>query len=189
MPEKIIYDCFIGVLVPDDVAIAYERFKNKVRQAVPGLGYSQDAPRITVWNSVDIRERSLEPMQNTLERHREMLRGASIMVSGLGYLLPDNPFMAYLEARVPPQLVDFRTATRADLSTFCRDERLEYHPHLRFAFMPRQEQKRTFRRNEQKLREMCAGINWSFPVTQVAIWGKDQANQTARPIRTITLLK
>lgn len=117
-----------------------------------------------------------------------MLKNSEITVGGLGSFGGDDPRVLFLNVLYPKVLKEFnQSVTQLLEKYYAEDNALPFHPHMTVARITAPEAKQSFKGSISKLKNRLDEINWTFPITEVVLYGVDSTKHPEHHAKIIII--
>lgn len=102
-----------------------------------------------------------------------------VTVGKFGVFGGENPKTIFLDTKCPESLTPFRKIISKILDkNSAQDNFMPFYPHMTVATVKEENYKEEFINLQPKLKELLDCISWTFPITELALYG---ANSTQSP--------
>lgn len=172
---KVYTTCFIGIPLPKKYQQEFEKILLKVSEMYPMLELIDPrTPHITAYY-LDVQSQfNIANIAKNVESSIGLLKGVELTVGGFDYFGGDHPRVLFLNIIYPDALKIFnQSMTKLLKEYYANDNDLPFHPHITIARMNNSEYKKSFKDMKSKLKVMLNEIIWTFPVTEVVLYGVD----------------
>lgn len=187
---KVYKTCFIGIPLPSEYQKEFEILLNELGSISPSLELvPPEIPHITVHYLDDQPESALSVIAKEVESLISMLAGTQLTVGGFGFFGESDPMVLFLKVLYPEILINFNKKLAELLNRFFDDaDALPFHPHISLGRMQTLQAREEFRKLTDKFKSRLSEINWTFPVTELVLYGIDSTNHTENHEKLITIL-
>ncbi len=171
---------FIGIPLPQKYQQDFERFLADISKisSLFKTTYPK-TPHITGYYLDEQSQFNLPDIAKSVESTIGLLKGTELTVGGLDYFGEDNPRVLFLNVLYPEALKDFnQSTTKALTKYYANDNDLPFHPHMTIARITTPEAQKSFKESVSKLKTRLSEVAWTFPITEVVLYG---VNSTKRP--------
>lgn len=159
---------FLAVPLPVKIKYEYEQLLKDVGRIDSTLELaSPKTPHITFFYIT--KEADIGRVEKLVKELVGSLKGLELEIGGWDFFRPGNPKVLFLSVKYPAQLTKINQLLSRELTDFSAEEnKLEFHPHLTIGQISKPE---NFSIDE--INNKLPRILWSFPITEVAVFGAD----------------
>lgn len=179
---------FIAIPLPPRFHTAYWEMLARLHDTIPGLRVERDqtTPHITLLFLGNQNERVFPKFIAAMPDALSLLAKTEVLVSGSGIFTPAHPKVVYVAVRRSSTL----TAAHAMLhERLCEHITTANHrgftPHLTVGRIPRPGTNVTA--TIHSAAEVLGTISWKFPVSKIALYGRDPERDTRDILHTIKI--
>lgn len=171
--------CFIGIPLPEKFQPDFESLLRDVSQIDPLLEITYPKmPHITGYYLDKQSQFYLPDIVQSVESKISLLESVELTIGGFGYFRGDNPRVIFLNVQYPEALKGFSDAVAESLSKYyAPDDNLPFYPHMTVAKLITPRAQQSYEMTEPKLKLRLNEVNWTFPVTEVVLYGVDSTKK------------
>ncbi|MDO8486983.1 MAG: 2'-5' RNA ligase family protein [Candidatus Curtissbacteria bacterium] len=175
MKVKEYTSCFIGIPLPEEYQQDFESLLVDVSQIEPLLETTYPkTPHITGYYLDKQSQFKILNIAENVKSKIGLLKGVKLTVGGFGYFGGDDPKVIFLNVRYTEALKEFNDAMTGSLSEYCApDNNLPSHPHMTVGRMRIPKVQQSFKKSVSILKNRLNKLSWTFPVTEVVLYGVD----------------
>lgn len=180
---------FLGIPLPKEYKKEFEVLLKDINNICPFLELvNPQTPHITVYYLDKQSKYVLPKIAEKVESTINLLKGVEITIGGLGNFGSDDPRVLFLNVLYPNILKEFNQKVTQLLKKYYADDNaLPFHPHMTAARIVTPEAKQSFKESLLKLKDRLDKINWTFPVTEVVLYGVDSTTHPEHHEKLITI--
>lgn len=181
--------CFIGIPLPEKYQQDFERLLKDVSRIDPLAETTYPkTPHITGYYLDKQSQSSIPKIAEDVESKIGMLKSVELTVGGFGYFREDNPRVIFLNVQYPEALKEFNDVIIENLSAYkTPDNNLPFHPHMTVARLRTHRAQQSFKISKPKLALRLNEAGWTFPVTEVVLYGVDSTQNPQHQAKLIPI--
>lgn len=181
--------CFIGIPIPEKYHQSFENLLEGISQINPLFKPTYSiTPHITVCYLDKQSQTDLPKIAENIKNYLKILKSVELKIGGFGYFREDNPKVLFLDVQYPKALQEFNKVIAKSLSIYsATDNNLPFHPHVTVAWVRDPEAQQAFRAYQSSLKDFMDEVNWSFEITEVALYGADSTKRPEYQEKLISL--
>ncbi len=181
MVKKEYRNFFVGAPLHDAFLPKYKKILKKLEDASLGLSVTKtDFPHFTIIFMGNQPEEVFSNVSGAIDRHRHLLAGVYIKISGPGFFNEKSPRVVFSKVNFNKNLWDFQNKISADLSHLFIPSNNDYKPHLTLARISNRKIAGKFMDNKEKIKEIIKQIDWEFELTKICSYGREQGSNAQR---------
>jgi 2'-5' RNA ligase len=163
---------FVAIPIPEQFKDVLFNVAGELKKVMPlAKVLNMSSSHITLYYLIQEAGEELPSVATKVEMLASSLRGGEVRVGSLSTFNNVSPIL-FLDVNYPAGLKDFNQLLDKVLSRYrAEDNNLPFHPHITIAVIP-QGSAETFLKNNKSQVEKLS-VNFSFPITEIAIYGAD----------------
>jgi len=171
---------FVGIPLPTTFQEDYETLLNSLSLISKSIEVvNPQTPHITIYYLTKFPTLIPSHVVEILKPKVNSLVNSSVTVGKFGFFGGENPKTLFLDTICPENLIPFRkTISRILDKNSAQDNFMPFDPHMTVAKVKNENYKEEFINLQPKLKELLDCISWTFPITELALYG---ANSTQSP--------
>ncbi len=175
--------------MPEQYQQGFEVLLKDVFKICPALELvAPKTPHITIYYLDRKSQFNLPDIIKSVESTIDLLKGNELTVGGFDFFGEDDPKVLFLNVLYPEALKDFNYSVTESLTKYyANDNNLPFHPHMTMARMNIPESKKSFKTSTPELKSLFNKIIWTFPITEVVLYGVDSTKKPEYYERLITI--
>lgn len=186
---KVYTSCFIGIPLPKEYKKEFELLLKDINKICSSFELVEPkTPHITLYYLDKQSQNDLPEITKSVESVIDLLKNTEITVGGLGSFGGDDPRVLFLNVLYPKVLKEFnQSVTQLLRNYYADDNALPFHPHMTTARIITPGAKQDVKESISKLKERLDKISWTFPVTEVVLYGVDSTTHPEHHEKIITI--
>jgi 2'-5' RNA ligase len=166
---------FIGIPLPTTFQEDYEALLNNVGLISKNIEVvNPQTPHITIYYLAKFPTLIPSQVVEILKPEVNLLVNSVVTVGKYGFFGGENPKTLFLDTNCPENLIPFRKKMSKILNkNFAQDNFMPFYPHMTVAKVKNENYKEEFINLQPKLRKLLDCISWTFPITELALYGAD----------------
>jgi 2'-5' RNA ligase len=171
--------CFIGIPLPETYLAEFEQLLRQLAAFLPDARTIRpETPHITLYYLNEQSQDNVKSIAEIMIQHADILKKSHIRVSGFGVFNPESVRVLYAKVEHDDSLIQVNQLFRHALKEFyTEDNNLGFHAHLTLARLPNDDAREQFKSQQSTINQMLSAINWSFPVTELVLYGVDSTQE------------
>lgn len=167
--------CFIGIPLPEKYQLDFERLLMDISEIDPSIEtVYPKTPHITGYYLDKQSQFIIPKIIKNVKSKISLLESVKLTVGGFGYFRGNDPRVVFLDIQYPKALKEFNDAIAKNLSAYNAPENnLPFHPHMTVARLRTPHAQQSFKISKPQLVLRLNGVCWTFPVTEVVLYGVD----------------
>lgn len=166
---------FIGIPLPTTFQKDYEALLNSVRLMSKNIEVvNSQTPHITIYYLAKFPTLIPSRVVEMLEPEVKSLVNSVVTVGKFDFFGGENPKTIFLDTKCPESLIPFRkTISKLLVNNSAQDNSMPFYPHMTIAKLKAENYKEEFISLQPKLKELLDCISWTFPITELVLYGAD----------------
>jgi len=170
--------CFIGIPLPTEFLKKYREVAAEISKILPGIKLAElDSPHITIYYLDEQSQNNLANIKTKTTKHLNSLKGSKITVGNMGLFSNPERIVLYLDVQYDNSLIIFHNEITKELVNYnAYDNSLGFTPHMTIGKICKDNEV-TFSNNKESINRIIDGVDWTFEVNEIIIYGVDSRIQ------------
>lgn len=166
---------FVGIPLPTTFQEEYEVLLNNVGLISNSIEVmNPKTPHITIYYLAKFPTLIPTHVVEILKPEINSLVNSVVTVGNFGVFEGENPKTIFLDTKCPESLIPFRrTISRILGKNSAQDNSMPFYPHMTIGNVKAENYNDEFINIQPKLKNLLDGISWTFPITELALYGAD----------------
>jgi 2'-5' RNA ligase len=156
--------CFIGIPLPETYLAEFEQLLRQLAAFLPDARTIRpETPHITLYYLNEQSQDNVKSIAEIMIQHADILKKSHIRVSGFGVFNPESVRVLYAKVEHDDSLIQVNQLFRHALKEFYTEDN--------------NDAREQFKSQQSTINQMLSAINWSFPVTELVLYGVDSTQE------------
>ncbi|MEK7617360.1 MAG: RNA 2',3'-cyclic phosphodiesterase [Patescibacteria group bacterium] len=171
---------FIAVPIPDEYIFSFAQLVNEINNSFPEIPtVNPTTPHLTLYYLTQEAQDDLNYIKSRVEEIKNILENNTVKIGGFNCFGKELPRVLFLNVGYPTSLNSFNQQLATSLKKYsAEDNGLGFYPHVTVASVKDPKAQEIFQAHRSRIETLFNGIRWTFPITEIIIYG---ANSKIQP--------